>query len=1019
MNVFSRCLALLVSLACSLSLIAPAASARDSKAEQIFGAIVDQLERHAQEKLEENRHHPAQGVWGNRWNTVPSGPTGSFKIINNSHQRVRIGFARPNGGGTSISSVRAHGTYTKSGLPIGTAINIDGPGPAQQFQLSGSSLSLTVEPDGRVLAASSALPPTIMPIVPGGTGAVYVTNHSPHDVGIEGTGPPQLAGAWADTVHPGGQWVRTDLQVGTRIKVLAHVDRTFGIEPGSLHLTVRPDGSIRSRRNNYVPNPPIVPGGSRQTVVITNSSSANINARMVPPYAATGSVRVITPGGQIVEQNLRMGTRVVLSGSIPTETITLTGGGVLQLVIMPDGRVRIGGNGPAPPPSGGPGNVKVVNRSGGPITVAFGSSVRQVAHPSAHEFIDLAPGKVIRITGSGATATFTHAGGNIMVRALPGGRFENLPPAAVVVPDTPSGPTSVGHVLVANLAPDTATLTYQMPGAAAQTATLDRGDSIAWTAVDPGTHLTLVVRGKQQQVTVAGGQWTSLVVGANGDIAQKTTTERHEPTLAGLVVEPDSEDSSSAPLFPNDPLANPDPPAGDPQQVKPPTNSVPTPNAAPLTQSIVGRFERKTMSECTELVDMLAAASTARLQSIKGKLTTAGIEPGTAQAIVEAAKRGDTAGLAAELGKLSDEQLNDLAGDVGVLNATATLREHLVPLKTKLASGAATAAQLPHVTAIATQAANIGNEGLAAAMRRVRRDLVIRDTLERGLEATGIESRQVALPQGEVNVIYHPWITKGNIYFAPSGLLLVGAEGNEVIVAKMLAADVFELPINKQGTSVPDYEGNASEAQVLVVNPKGTQSTLRFKVNDKTYSLESGNEQALPVGPQYVIEFSRGSSGETTAKFNITKPAMYVFMATDDGWGLVKRKLSVRITNPPHSAPLAYQVDDQTESLQPGGTAVHQSNSPVVITFDAGEGAATSTKRFSNSGDYYFAINPETGYWDLFAGTPPEPFKTTSDSEVLRFGRPVLDALKQAAGTSLFDFTSVPGGSGDLLEELR
>lgn len=997
------------------------ARAQGSRAEQIFGAIVDQLEQQARQSNRRESGPPQRGIWSNRWNPVPQGPSGTVRIVNESNQSVSVTFARP-GGGIRSSSVGPRSEQSWSQV-LGTDISVFAAGPPAQFSLSGGALNISVQPDGNVVATSSSLPPDVSPVLPGNVGAVYVTNRSPQLVELSGSAPPPMVGMWRDAVAPGGQWVRTDLPVGGEVNVTAGGVRSFPIEPGSLRIFVQSDGTISSNKDGFTPTPtPPPPSARRQTVRITNMSSANVNARFFPPFQSTGKLRVIVPREEIEERFVRGGTRIVFDGSIPTETITVTGGGLMQLTILPEGRVRFGGpDGVTPPPMpSDAGDVKVTNRSGTTITVSYGDLVREVVDRSAHSFERLPRGRTVRITGNGATATFTHDGSNVEVRVQPDGKFDNLPATAAVTPDSSDPLTTIGHVLVANQASSPATLEYTMPGAASQTATLKTGESVSWSPVAAGTQLKLQVGGQTRQTTVGGGQWTSLVVATNGTIAVKTTAAKHEPELTSLVVEPDTEgesnSNSSAGVIPPDSLVNPDPPSNDDPPVDPPTNTLPTPDAAPLTQSIVARFSRKTISESELLVDMLATASDARLRALESRLTAAGIDAASAKAMVDAARRGDASALNTARSSLTDAQRTGSTSELNALEAIAALREQLLPLRGKLQNSATTAEMLPHITAINRQGENANNSGITSAMQRMRRDLVIRDTLNRALETTGIEGRQVSLPQGEVHVISHPWITKGNIYFAPSGLLLLGASGEEVVVTKMEAADVLRIPVAKDGTPVPRYQGAKSTAKVLLANPAATRSTLRFQVNGTAYSLAAGEERAFDAGPQYVIEFSRGSSG-ATAKYNISKPAMYAFTATDQGWNLVKKKLTLRIANPEHSVPVGYQVDGRNETLQPGDTAVHQSSLPITIAFDTGESTRIETKRLTDSDDLYFAVDLSSGYWNLFDGTPPAPPKASG--EVVRIERPALSDIRLAAGNSLFDFSATTTGSDDLLDSLR
>ena len=74
---------------------------------------------------------------------------------------------------------------------------------------------------------------------------------------------------------------------------------------------------------------------------------------------------------------------------------------------------------------------------------------------------------------------------------------------------------------------------------------------------------------------------------------------------------------------------------------------------------------------------------------------------------------------------------------------------------------------------------------------------------------------------------------------------------------------------------------------VTVINPASTGATLTFRVNGIPYVLTPGAQRDLQFGGPRMLEFDRGGS------FGVARLALddgvYVFAATDHGWGLRHR----------------------------------------------------------------------------------------------------------------------------------
>ncbi len=896
------------------------ANAQSPSANQIIGGILQQLSQ--PQGLPQGVPH--SGVYARRYNNVPFGGTTSISITNDSGQPLRLSFSLPYGGGSSISGVPPLGNYTKTGLAKGTSFAISGPFGTQDFVLASDDIRLRVTGDGRLLINSNnggggGVGPGPPPHV---VGAIKVTNRSNQDVHLAiSPGNSGGLGTYTDRVLPGDEWIK-ELPVGSRVSVNAGQSQEFSIDNGLTKVFVRSDGTIGTGHDwgGYQPNPG--PGLAAAGIVIRNDTSANVRATFRLPFSSRETIAIIVAGNTYTRDNLAEGTRVTLSGSFPSETVSLVAGRIERITIEPNGRVQVGHRpGPPSPPSGGAADVEVVNRSGSDVVANFGISVKTIRNNSGHTFQNLDAGRVVQITSGDYTATFTHTGRTERITVRPSGQFDDLPSFARVTQ-------------TANVPP----------------------------IVDPP----------------------------------------YNPSKLN--------DGNPDPPTNNNPPVNTDPP------VIAPANALPLPEAAPLKEAVVARFARKTIDETNELIDFLLAGTEARAKTLADEITKAGVDDAGVDLLKQSAINGEPGRTDRLAQQFDNGSRNALSDQLTTLTTIAKIREQLLPLKQKIATGATSSSLGTMLSALSSLSTNVGDAGLTAAVGRIRRDLLIRDTIAQGLEITGVGQGQMSLPQGEVNVISHPWITKGNTYFAESGLILVGSTGPEVLVAKMQAVDALRLPINKGAEAIPDAESPNAAQQVVVLNPAATRTKLSFKIDDRDNTLAAGEQAIFAAGPNRIIEFSRGSSG-VVSRFDISQPGIYAFSAGDDGWQLARQSVDIEITNPKHSSAITYVIDGLAKRLDPGKTDNHSSNEPISIYFDGGDGVGTVAKRFADDAKVHFAIDEETGYWNLFAGPAPTPPK--AGGNVAKIERPTLADIKSSVNQKLFEFGDLGGTSGgNLIDNL-
>lgn len=978
--------------------------------ERIVGSILSEIERQSRD---DRQNEPGQdsGIWRRQWSNFPNEQTGTFKIHNKGDAPIAMGFTRPNNGGTYRRELSGHRKYTRSKLPIGTSILVIAGGNTQQFELGGALLSVTVEPNGEMTMASTSIPPINQPDIPSENGSLFIKNNSNRIVELTVSAPPPFMGAWADSVRPQQEWFRPDLAVGTTVTISGDRQRTVDVKRVMQQVFVEWNGAIKVIERPGQPFDPIPPPSSVGTVVLANLSGSDMTASISLPRGGGASFQELKNQTETPLTEIPQGTQITLRGPKTNRTFTTTGEPFVRYEVQRDGRIRINN---APQPIGPPdasfvSRIEVVNRSGNPITASYGSRTREIPHRSGHLFLARPPSRVLTITGNGATASFVPDQRSHVIRVYKEGRFENLPPNASVVPDAPE-PTKYGQVLLVNRSSQQAMFTYLVPGLEAHTVEVKSSAQPSWTPAPVGSVLNMVCGTSTGQVVVAEGQWTSFVVDPQGRVIVKTTMARHEPESGPDPAVPIGPDSPSD----VDPWVNPDPPSNDdPAPKDPDSNPLPKPDATPLVDWVVRTFSRNTSSESKALVELLDATSKLRVEKIGAALDRSGVDGAE---LVDAAKGGDALEVASLVAGVPEEKALSVQEELDDLAAIATMRKHLVPLKSKLTAGASAGELTSHVAAIEQQAENLGNEGLAEAMKRVRRDFSILGTLTSALESTGLAPTQLSLPQGEVNVIHHPWIKPGNSYFASSGLVLKDSSDGLIHVSKMDSTDVFALPVAKDAEAMPDFEKATYPPVVLIENPADNKANLRYRIDGRNVTLLAGERQSFAGDAEYLIEFARGSSGER-ARYSVNKPGIYAFTSDKEGWKLVARKIGMKVANPQHSTTLTYLVDGEPEVLEPGGTAVHTSTQPMLLVFDQGEGMGAKRKLVYQTSMFHFAIDPETGYWDLYQGEAPTPAEPKG--EVLQLKRPSLAEIQQAAGESLFDFSLSKPSSGSLIEDLR
>lgn len=151
---------------------------------------------------------------------------------------------------------------------------------------------------------------------------------------------------------------------------------------------------------------------------------------------------------------------------------------------------------------------------------------------------------------------------------------------------------------------------------------------------------------------------------------------------------------------------------------------------------------------------------------------------------------------------------------------------------------------------------------------------------------------------------------------------------------------------------------------LTIVNPETTSGTVRFRLGEQQYELESGYRQEVQSGGSQVIEFDRGGNFGK-ARYTL-REGTYHFSVSDRGWDIIKKSFRVAIDNSQGQSDFRYSIGGQLQTVRAGVTNQHKDSFPLVVEFDQGRGGEPA-QRLLEDGTYRIGIDPDTGLWDMFA----------------------------------------------------
>jgi hypothetical protein len=236
-----------------------------------------------------------------------------------------------------------------------------------------------------------------------------------------------------------------------------------------------------------------------------------------------------------------------------------------------------------------------------------------------------------------------------------------------------------------------------------------------------------------------------------------------------------------------------------------------------------------------------------------------------------------------------------------------------------------------------------------------------------------------AIPVGLIWIIYDPSLAPGTGLLVNDVILVVGTGGRgQFRVGRQCAAAALGLPV-APGNPVPDIEEAEAAAltdAVVIRHLPTAGSEVNYVLNGRfPFAIQPGQQQKLPAGSSWRIEFDRGNS-QGPARYTLEQ-GVYEFRVVSGRWDLVRLRFDITIDNREGTQDFQFVAAGEVVTVKAGETKNQTSSEPLIVKFDRGEGPDNAaTKNLNKSGTYKVAVNTQTNLLDLYAMAEPDTTRT-------------------------------------------
>ena len=437
------------------------------------------------------------------------------------------------------------------------------------------------------------------------------------------------------------------------------------------------------------------------------------------------------------------------------------------------------------------------------------------------------------------------------------------------------------------------------------------------------------------------------------------------------------------------------------------SNPVPKIRVAELGEDAAESICTSLDQDLSRLLDRLLTAADQRLETVAAELAAKGCPPEDTKLLIEMATTGNAQDLSATLqDPVGVARRFENIGDwEDQLITSAKFYRQFRPLRMKYRAQVETAELQSHIEQLKGQAAELDLADLATMMKSFQQHLMVRDTIRQAAfpqqEST---SKRWQLPVDETNVIRHPQIDEGVLLVGKNQLILTHSSKPEIQIERGNFLDVVRWPLENHLTPFPDWEEPEVIQGVMIHNPIELDATVNYRLNGESFRLQAGTQQFLDAGEEWIIEFRRGSEGPDL-RYDISQEGTYAFELENGQWNLRQKRFETTLVNPVGSRVFHVMVDGRPDSIEPGTAARYESNYPILIQFDRGNGETLASKLITSKAPLYVALDTDQNEWNLYRRSAVDSWQVPS--EALSLSLVSLETVMTLESSRLFEFGAV------------
>ncbi len=219
-------------------------------------------------------------------------------------------------------------------------------------------------------------------------------------------------------------------------------------------------------------------------------------------------------------------------------------------------------------------------------------------------------------------------------------------------------------------------------------------------------------------------------------------------------------------------------------------------------------------------------------------------------------------------------------------------------------------------------------------------------------------------------VVAYPGLPKDTVNAIDPRICLCGTGTGTVGVREAGLEDLGVPLLNREVSPLPDTPRPVASSRAIVSNSKTSPTTVHYVADNASYDLKPGQSRTHQVKANSRISYNRGGSlGNQEYRLD---PGMYRFAIEDRAWQLTKPTVSVVIDNSANGCDFQCNIDGQPKVIPARKTFKFDSEYPVSIRFDRGDGQPASSKLIDDTLQVTVGVAPGSAALDLFAGSSQE-----------------------------------------------